>query len=633
MIMSVYPEEFDVLVVGGGHAGTEAAAAAARMGARTLMLTQNLGTIGEMSCNPSLGGIAKGTLVKEVDALDGVMARAADRAGIQLRRLNQSKGPAVQATRFQIDRDLYRTAVKAILAELPQLKMFQQSVHDLWFEQGKLVGVQTAMGLRFRARTVVITTGTFLGGVIHMGRKNYGGGRAGEAPSTALAQTLERLQLPVARLKTGTPPRLDGRSLDFSQMEEQPGDPKTPCFSYLHQDGGGFPLVRPEQRSCFVTYTNATTHDIIREGLADSPIYNGVFRGPGPRYCPSIEDKVVRFDQPRHQIFAEPEGLGSMEWYPNGISTSLSFDTQVALVRSIPGFERADITRPGYAIEYAYVDPRALRTSLETRDIQGLFLAGQINGTTGYEEAAAQGLLAGLNAARAAQGLSAWVPARHEAYLGVLVDDLVTLGTSEPYRMFTSRAEYRLLLREDNADQRLTPIGRELGCVGDQRWASFQAKEAAIKHLEGHLRGITFHPGSAEAARLNAWVDHPLTQAQTAMALLKRPELNVAKVLGALGQDPSVWPQPVLEQANTQSKYAGYIERQQSEVRRQTQAEQQKIPDHFAYEGIPGLSSEVVEKLKRCRPETVGTASRIPGVTPAAIGVLLVYLRRFKEAG
>ena len=619
-----YSQDFDVIVVGGGHAGTEAALAAARLGARTLLLTHNIETLGQMSCNPAIGGIGKGHLVKEIDALGGLMARAADHAGIQFRTLNASKGPAVRATRAQADRALYKAYVRRALENQLHLTLFQQSVDDLLVEGGRVVGVVTQLGLRLRARAVVLTVGTFLAGRIHVGLANHEGGRAGDPPSNALARRLRELPFRVERLKTGTPPRIDGRSLDYGRLQEQPGDDPAPVFSYM-----GSVADHPRQVSCFIAHTNARTHDIIRSGMDRSPLYTGLIEGVGPRYCPSIEDKVVRFaDKASHQVFVEPEGLDTHEIYPNGISTSLPFDVQLALVRSIEGFEQAHITRPGYAIEYDYFDPRDLRYSLETRHLGGLFFAGQINGTTGYEEAAAQGLLAGLNAARQAMDLEPWWPQRDEAYLGVLIDDLITRGTLEPYRMFTSRAEYRLLLREDNADLRLTPSGRELGLVDDGRWARFEQKQAAVQAEQQRLAGLLVRPDSAMAAALNARLENPLAREHRAMELLRRPELDYAGLTAIEGIGPGVDDPQVAAQVEVQAKYAGYIERQQQEIERQRRHELQALPEGLDYGQVRGLSAEVREKFSRARPATIGQAARIPGVTPAAISLLLVHLKK-----
>ncbi len=616
--------EFDVIVVGGGHAGAEAALAAARTGAQTLLLTQNVETLGQMSCNPAIGGIGKGHLVREIDALGGLMACAADRAGIHFRTLNASKGPAVRATRAQADRVLYRGFVRAALENQPNLSIFQQAAADLWMEEGCLVGVSTEIGLRFRSRQVVLTVGTFLAGRIHVGLENYGGGRMGDPPSNALAERLRAMDFRVGRLKTGTPPRLDGRSLNWSVMEEQPGDHPEPVFSFLGQRKD-----HPAQISCYITRTNAKTHEIIREGLDRSPMYAGVIEGVGPRYCPSVEDKVVRFaERDSHQIFVEPEGLTVREIYPNGFSTSLPFDIQLRAIHSIRGFEQAVITRPGYAIEYDFFDPRDLGASLESKHIEGLFMAGQINGTTGYEEAAAQGLIAGLNAARRSRGQAAWSPSRSEAYIGVMIDDLITRGTSEPYRMFTSRAEYRLLLREDNADLRLTPMGRELGLVDDARWESFESKRSEIEAGRQSLERYLVRPNSDEASVLEGHLSVPLAREAAALDLVRRPELTLAALVDACpGLGLSDNPQ-VLEQLEIQAKYDGYIARQQAEIERIERYDHWRFPDAIDYAKVVGLSNEVREKLRLQRPETVGQASRIPGVTPAAVSLLLVHLKK-----
>jgi tRNA uridine 5-carboxymethylaminomethyl modification enzyme len=620
-----YPEHFDVIVIGGGHAGTEAAAAAARMGARTLLLTQSVETIGQMSCNPAIGGIGKSHLVREIDALDGVMARATDRAGIQFRVLNARKGPAVRATRAQADRMLYRQAVRDILEQTPNLTLFQQSVIDLVVEGDRAVGVVTQMGLVFRARAVVLTTGTFLGGKIHIGLSQHPGGRAGDAPSNALAERLRALPFRVDRLKTGTPPRIDGRTVDFSVMEAQPGDSPVPVMSLL-----GDPSEHPRQVACHITHTNAATHEIIRSGLDRSPMYTGVIEGIGPRYCPSIEDKIVRFaDKTSHQVFVEPEGLTTAELYPNGISTSLPFDVQLAAVRSIRGFERAHITRPGYAIEYDFFDPRDLRYSLETRAIEGLFFAGQINGTTGYEEAAAQGILAGINAALKVSGRSAWTPRRDEAYIGVLVDDLVSRGTREPYRMFTSRAEFRLLLREDNADLRLTEQGRALGVVGSARWAAYSRKRDVIEALRASLRSTRVVPGSVTALEIAQRTGEVVARDTDLLTLLRRPAIDASALAPYL---PLAVTEPAaLLQVEIQAKYDGYIARQEEEIERLRRHESIRIPAAMDYGAIAGLSAELRQKLGAARPETIARASRIPGVTPAALSLLLVHARRMRD--
>ena len=615
-----HPERFDVIVVGGGHAGAEAAHAAARMGAKTLLLTQSVETIGQMSCNPALGGIGKSHLIREIDALDGIMGRCGDLAGIHFRTLNGSKGPAVRATRAQADRSLYRQAIRRTLEAAPNLRIFQQSVVDLCVEHERVTGVVTQMGLIFSAPAVVLTTGTFLGGKIHIGGATHSGGRAGDPPSIALAERLRALPFRVGRLKTGTPPRIDGRTVDYSVMERQPGDSPRPVLSFMST-----PAVHPKQRDCFITHTNVSTHDLIREALPRSPLYSGQIEGRGPRYCPSIEDKIVRFaGKDSHQVFVEPEGLDTEELYPNGISTSLPFDVQLALVHSIRGFEQAHITRPGYAIEYDFFDPRDLQRTLETNALGGLYFAGQINGTTGYEEAAAQGLLAGINAALKIQGKPEWVPRRDEAYLGVLVDDLVSNGTNEPYRMFTSRAEYRLRLREDNADLRLTPTGRELGVVGGHRWESYCAKRERIDALHHRLSNTSFAASSTQADQLAMLTGSTFSRDQQVIALLRRPEVKAEHLLAVLDDIDA----QSLEQVEIEIKYQGYIERQDVEIDRIRAHEAIRLPGDLDYGALHGLSNELKEKLSQVRPSTLAYAARIPGMTPAALSLLLVHTRK-----
>jgi tRNA uridine 5-carboxymethylaminomethyl modification enzyme len=617
-----YPDHFDVIVIGGGHAGTEAALASARMGVKTLLLTHNIETLGQMSCNPAIGGIGKSHLVKEIDALDGAMARATDLGGIQFRTLNARKGPAVRATRAQADRILYKAAVRNILENQPHLQIFQQAADDLIIKDEKVAGVVTQSGIRFQAKTVVLTAGTFLGGVIHIGLEHYQGGRAGDPPAIALARRLREMPFRVERLKTGTPPRIDARSVDFSVMQAQPGDTPTPVMSYM-----GNVTDHPQQVSCHITYTNAQTHEIIRGGLDRSPMYSGVIEGIGPRYCPSIEDKIHRFaDKDQHQIFVEPEGLTTHELYPNGISTSLPFDVQLNLVRSIKGFENAHITRPGYAIEYDYFNPQDLKHTLETRFISGLYFAGQINGTTGYEEAGAQGLLAGMNAALQVQEKAQWYPRRDEAYLGVLVDDLITHGTSEPYRMFTSRAEYRLVLREDNADMRLTEKGRELGLVSDERWQAFDRKREAVEQEKQRLETTYIQPNSPESAKLAEKLTTPLSREYSLADLIRRPELGYVDLCELRGEgvtDPAV-----AEQVEVAFKYAGYIERQRGEIEQMRKQENTPLPADLDYVQVGGLSNELRSKLEAVKPVSIAQAARIQGMTPAAISLLLVHLKK-----
>ncbi|ENL8729329.1 tRNA uridine-5-carboxymethylaminomethyl(34) synthesis enzyme MnmG [Citrobacter amalonaticus] len=619
-----YPDPFDVIIIGGGHAGTEAAMAAARMGQQTLLLTHNIDTLGQMSCNPAIGGIGKGHLVKEVDALGGLMAQAIDQAGIQFRILNASKGPAVRATRAQADRVLYRQVVRTALENQPNLMIFQQAVEDLIVENDRVVGAVTQMGLKFRAKAVVLTVGTFLDGKIHIGLDNYSGGRAGDPPSIPLSRRLRELPLRVSRLKTGTPPRIDARTINFSVLAQQHGDNPMPVFSFM-----GNAAQHPQQVPCYITHTNEKTHDVIRNNLDRSPMYAGVIEGIGPRYCPSIEDKVMRFaDRNQHQIFLEPEGLTSNEIYPNGISTSLPFDVQMQIVRSMEGMENAKIVRPGYAIEYDFFDPRDLKPTLESKFIQGLFFAGQINGTTGYEEAAAQGLLAGLNAARLSADKQGWAPARSQAYLGVLVDDLCTLGTKEPYRMFTSRAEYRLMLREDNADLRLTEMGRELGLVDDVRWARFNEKLENIERERQRLKSTWVTPAAESANEVNAHLTAPLSREASGEDLLRRPEMTYAQLTTLTPFAPALEDAQAAEQVEIQVKYEGYIARQQDEIEKQLRNENTLLPATLDYRQVSGLSNEVIAKLNDHKPVSIGQASRISGVTPAAISILLVWLKK-----
>lgn len=619
-----YPDQFDVIIIGGGHAGTEAAMAAARMGRQTLLLTHNIDTLGQMSCNPAIGGIGKGHLVKEIDALGGLMATAIDHAGIQFRILNASKGPAVRATRAQADRVLYRQAIRTALENQPNLMIFQQPVEDLIVENDRVVGAVTQMGLKFRAKAVVLTVGTFLDGKIHIGLENYSGGRAGDPPSISLSQRLRELPLRVNRLKTGTPPRIDARTIDFSVLAPQHGDTPVPVFSFL-----GNASQHPEQMACYITHTNEKTHDVIRNNLDRSPMYAGIIEGIGPRYCPSIEDKVMRFaDRNAHQIFLEPEGLTSNEIYPNGISTSLPFDVQMQIVRSMEGMQNARIIRPGYAIEYDFFDPRDLKPTLESKFIQGLFFAGQINGTTGYEEAAAQGLLAGLNAGRFADEQEGWAPRRDQAYLGVLVDDLSTLGTKEPYRMFTSRAEYRLMLREDNADLRLTEKGRELGLVDDVRWARYSEKLERIERERQRLRDIWMHPHAENVEQVNALLKAPLSREANGEELLRRPEMDYAQLTDIDAFAPPLEDVQAAEQVEIQVKYEGYIARQQEEIEKQQRNENTVLPLDLDYRQVSGLSNEVIAKLNDHKPNSIGQASRISGITPAAISILLIWLKK-----
>lgn len=637
-----YSERFDVIVIGGGHAGTEAAMAASKMGAKTLLLTHNIDTIGQMSCNPAIGGIGKGHLVKEIDALGGVMGKAIDQAGIQFRRLNSSKGPAVQSTRAQADRALYKQAIRRFIENQENLFVFQQGVEDLIIENNKVVAVKTQMGLIFYSQTVILTAGTFLAGQIHIGKSNYAGGRSGDPAAIGLAAKLRDLPFEVDRLKTGTPPRIDGRSIDFSVLEQQHSDDPLPLFSFENRNLTKEQIRKlvPKQIPCYITYTNDKTHELIKEGLSDSPMYAGRIQGRGPRYCPSIEDKIIRFaDKERHQIFVEPEGLTVHEVYPNGLSTSLSFDTQLKFIRSIKGFEKAHITRPGYAIEYDYFNPQGLYSSLESKYINNLFFAGQINGTTGYEEAAAQGIVAGINACLKTQGREPWLPKRHQCYIGVMIDDLITKGTIEPYRMFTSRAEYRLLLREDNADFRLTKLGYELGLVDEARYTSFMRKQDAIENERSKLKSLWVRPDTKDADFLNLFINNKIAREYNLLDLLKRPEIKYEHLvkLSSMqekeesGRATDLLDNDVLEQVEISVKYSGYIERQQQDIAKQKKYDNWYIPKDFAYKSISGLSAEVIEKLVKQQPETIGQASRISGITPAAISLLTVYLSKHKK--